>query len=109
MEHEELARILVLRAIADDYEDLDMIVKEVQEWADERGTSIAVPEILRNLIQAIETGMAKAYQLSAPYQDVAGVPDAKILAECYFRLTSEGVAEVTRLLPSVWIAADEDE
>ncbi len=105
MNPEQLKPALVMRAIADDYEDLDMITREVIEWGRERKLSITASEVSVVLVQLIESGLAKAFHLS-PLREFPGVPDAQKLGDCYFGLTQHGLEQLTRLLPDVWIPAD---
>jgi hypothetical protein len=64
MGNEALIRALLMDAIANDYEDFNMIVDEVTGWAKERGVLVAPSQISENLRNLIDLGLAKAYRLS---------------------------------------------
>lgn len=101
MSREELITAMVMDAIADDYEDFEMVVTEVTRWAAERGIPASQNEIAAGLTILIQAGLAKAYLLSAKPTDWAHeVPEAEWRAALthpaaaeipyYFYLTDEG-------------------
>jgi hypothetical protein len=92
MERSDLVRALVMDAIANDYEEPGVIVDEVSAWAGERGVSVTTTEILAALTGLVQTGLAKAYRLSAsrPAEEVHGLQQIHRETDCYFLLSPEG-------------------
>lgn len=66
---DRMLRLLVLSAIADDYEDFRIIAHETSAWAREVGLVVNHEKILGALAELIDEGLAKAYVLSSrePY------------------------------------------
>jgi hypothetical protein len=62
-EDKETLRSLVLRAIADDYEDCQMVIHEVNKWAVERDLSFSASEISNAVVAVVVQGLASAWQL----------------------------------------------
>ena|ERR1700694_3775136 len=62
-EDQKLLRTLVLRAVADDYEDCQMVIHEVTKWAIERDLSFSAGEISNVLVALVGEGLATAWQL----------------------------------------------
>jgi hypothetical protein len=87
---------LVMSAIANDYEDFDMVVSEVTVWAKRAGLSATSAEIFTNLEKLIEKGMAQAYRLSSTSPpEVISLPCLDEMPDdCYFFLTAEGKASL---------------
>ncbi len=54
----------VLRAISDDYENLDKILEDVTGWAAERGISSNPEKVLKGLEELISEGYAQAFSFS---------------------------------------------
>ena len=96
MNRSPLIRLFILNAIADDYEDLPRILKEVSDLGGKSGVTIASAEILPELINLIETDLAKAYRLSPilPVEEIDGVPPPGEIEGCYFWITAKGSAEL---------------
>jgi hypothetical protein len=92
MTGEALIRGLVMDAIADDYEDLNMVIGEVTEWAKERGVTVAPVDVSDNLRKLVELGLAKAYRLSPrSLPEEIGVENlGDLSAGYYFLLTDDG-------------------
>ena len=92
MRPEEHIRVFVLDAIADDYEDFDMIVGDIGRRAAREGVPVTPVEIWEGLMKLIDEGLARAYRLSttAPPEVIRGRPDPTIDAGCYFYLTPQG-------------------
>src|SRR5713226_8176853 len=68
-------RNFVLRAIADDYEDFEMVFSEATKWASEDGRiRVTREEVIRGLEKLIEEGYAKAYLLSSQPPHAKPVP-----------------------------------
>lgn len=90
-----VTRSLVMDAIANDYEDLATITREVSDWAAEEGLGVGVDQVAQALMRLIDMGFAKAYRLS-PSSQAALVerPDVGLMAEYYFLLTPEGRAAI---------------
>jgi len=89
---EASVRNYVLSAIADDYEDLEIVSSEVTKWAKEDGKiSVAREEIIRGLEQLIDEGYAKAYVLSPQPPHAKSVPfSAEHIGELRFYITPKG-------------------
>jgi hypothetical protein len=87
----QLLWLMVLSAIADDYESFRIIAHETSEWAGELGLAVSHTEILGVLADVIAEGFAKAYVLSpqVPY-----VEDAEYSSErsqfLWYWITDEG-------------------
>jgi hypothetical protein len=103
---EELERALVMRAIADDYEPVDIIIKDVQVWAAERNVVISQVEIIQQLLDLLAQGLASAYAAPKGHLEPAELSCASV--DLYFHLTEEGVRLIKQLLPKVWIESDFD-
>jgi predicted XRE-type DNA-binding protein len=91
MKRDELTRMFVLDAIADDYENLEKINGEVKSFYGNCGLTIQPSEILGALIDLIELGLARAYWLwQHPPREIEGVPPLDEIDNYYFWLTEEG-------------------
>ncbi len=85
-----------MSAIANDYEDFEMIVSEVTEWARRAGLSFTPAEIFASLEELIEKGLAIACRLS-PNSPPEGISPGSLEVmpdDCYFFLTAEGKASL---------------
>jgi hypothetical protein len=97
MERNKLIQGLVMDSIADDYEDLSMVVREVSTWASERGSSVAKSDIKKALLDLIRDGLAAAYRLTPSTREkIQGRPESDMLGKCHFLLTEEGQAELKK-------------
>jgi hypothetical protein len=108
----ELIRLLVLRSISDDYENVDQIIlRDVADWGARYGMSIERPDIALALAWLIEDGLAKAYLLSPfkPATELQGMPAIDHIEEdfeTYFYITKKG-AEFLRSHSPVWLFDDD--
>lgn len=70
---DQALRLIVLSAIADDYESFRIIAHESSEWAGELGLAVNHTQILGVLADLIRQGFARAYVLSpqVPYAEQA--------------------------------------
>jgi len=84
--------MFVLDVIADDYENLEQIRKEVNSFGARSGLTIGSDEILEGLISLIEDGLAKAYRLSQtePVEAIEGQPPPAAMEDYYFWVTKKG-------------------
>jgi hypothetical protein len=62
---DQMLREYALRAIADDYENLEKILQDVTGWAAERGITADRPRTVMALEALIRDGYAQAYCLTA--------------------------------------------
>jgi hypothetical protein len=87
MDRRELVRLLVLRQICDDYENVDQIIfPGVAKDAAKCGLVIERSEIVNALAGLIQDGLAQAYLLSShpPYAtELQGMPPLDVIEE-YF-------------------------
>ncbi len=101
MNRRELVRLIVLNEICDDYENLHQITKQVGRVTSACGMSIATHEILEALRELVESGLAKAYELSPwsptkvldrmPPVEEIGSPDESRIGDVYFWITKKGM------------------
>jgi len=65
MDHGEQIQTLIMSAVADDYEDLEMILHEVTRWCLEDGLPFTPnrSDILAGLTALLHNGLVKAYDL----------------------------------------------
>jgi hypothetical protein len=98
MDRRELVRLLVLRQICDDYENVDQIILPgVTRDAARCGLVIERSEIVNALAGLIQDGLAKAYLLSPfePYStELQGMPPTNVIEkdfETYFYATKKGI------------------
>ena len=84
--------------MADDYESFAIIVGEVMRAADERGRTVTVEAIKRELAELIRSGDAKAYELYARQENWKAEVDfdANRIWERWYYATPKGIAEVER-------------
>jgi hypothetical protein len=92
MDRNEILRMFILDVIADDYENLEKIQNEVGKLGIRAGLGIEPPEITRELIGLIKSGLVRAYRLSPtqPVEEVQGVPPPQEVDGLYYWLTDEG-------------------
>lgn len=91
MDRLELLRGFVLEVVADDYEDLEKIYAEVSGLGSRCGVSIPHSEILQAVIDLIETGLAKAYDLrGSRAEEIQGATETFELHHPYFLITPKG-------------------
>lgn len=92
MDRDELIRMFVLDAIADDYEDLSMIYREAGQLATKCGLSASASEIKQGVLDVIRMGLAKAYQVSptGSLEEMAGPPSPVAIEKAYVWVTQLG-------------------
>jgi hypothetical protein len=93
--------ILVLRAIADDYESFDIIINSVSQWAASHGGDHQ--SIKSALEQLIDEGYAQAYVLSSepPARPQAVKYSDAALYDLWFYVTEKGKA-LAREMRDTW-------
>ena len=87
----EFVRMLALDAIADDYEDLEIIYSHVTSHGARCGVTIQPAEIRRELLHLIELGWAEVWELS-PWRPNKRIEDPKadqLDLEKYYYYVSE--------------------
>jgi hypothetical protein len=84
-------RGFVLEAVSNDYENLETILKQVQPWALEEGSSISRSQVIDAIEWAINEGYAEAYLLFPvePHVKEAAFSRAE-LSDLWFRVTAKG-------------------
>ena len=92
MKRDELTAMFVLDVIADDYESLETIYREVSEFGERCGITFGSAEIRSALLNLIETDLARAYRLSPlrPGEEIVGVPVSSEIDDLYFLPTERG-------------------
>jgi hypothetical protein len=81
----------VLRAMADDYENLETVCNETSKWTHESGRTITRSEIVQTLETLINEGLAQAYSLSPTRASATPVEFNKDKVEnLWFYLTPDG-------------------
>ena len=104
MQSDDLAiRKLILRAIADDYEEFNRVVQDVKGWAAERGIAVQRQFILALLDGLVRDGYAQAYMLSAvPTASAQAVAfNASHVDDHWFYVTPKG-AQLVREFQEEW-------
>jgi len=100
MRRSELVRTFVLNGIADDYENLEQITKQVDGLSAGCGMTIQSSEILEALGDLVGAGLAKAYRLSSsepeeickmPAASEIGSPYLTTANDIYFLVTTKGM------------------
>jgi DNA-binding PadR family transcriptional regulator len=91
MKRYEFVRLAVLMSIADDYEEPLHILECVSYDSELCGFAVAAEETQRALTDLTESGLAKAYKLSPPQEELDGVPPFDGSREYYFLITEEGL------------------
>jgi hypothetical protein len=87
MTQSEFIRRLVLNAICDDFENVDQVIlPEVARVGAKCGLAIPGSDVLEALRALVETGLAKAYELSAADRDpfsgeIQGMPSLAVPEE----------------------------
>jgi hypothetical protein len=94
MTRQELVRLAVLMNIADSYEEPVYIYDCVAEALEPCGLAIAPEETQQALLELTESGLAKAYRLSArePFkEELQGLPPFDGSYDYYFWITEDGL------------------
>lgn len=101
MTRAEFVQRLILNSICDDFENVDQVVlRDVAGVAAKCGLTVERPEVVENLRVLVETGLAKAYDLSVvtgdPFSgELPGMPPIDVPEEyfrTYFYPTKAGIA-----------------
>jgi hypothetical protein len=95
---DQTIRELVVCAAANDYENFEMVVKEVTRWAAEEGTDSNRQTIFERLSELITDGFMRAYvysRESARYE--MAECSRENLDELWFYVTDKGKQFVTEL------------
>ena len=81
-----------MAAIADLYENLEMVIEHVNDVARPRGISLGEDTVWQELMKLMHENLAVAYRLSprSDPQPVKGVPPRGD-PSCYFRLSNAGM------------------
>jgi len=88
----ELVKECVLRAISDDYENLEKILEDVGVWLGERKALADDSTVIGALGALIDEGYAQTYDLSShPLGEAKAVSySAKMINELWFYVTPKG-------------------
>jgi hypothetical protein len=89
---EETLRKYVLRAIADDYEDFEIVLRSVNSWARKHGVVPDRQQIQEALEELINEGYAQSYILSSgPPATAEPVPySPELIDSLWFYITPKG-------------------
>ena len=90
LEHpsDERLQAQVMAAIANDYENLDMVVFEVRRWCAEDATEFDESLVPGILLRLVFSGLAEALDSSVRAESDPPDPPSLEDASCYFKLTS---------------------
>jgi hypothetical protein len=96
----EWMRVNVLGSFSDDYEDLEMVLNLVRDFARDENLYVEEWEIITTLLALIKDGHAKAYSFERPSQNQPAVIDfqpgtPKSNETVYFYVTDTGKKIVT--------------
>lgn len=92
-------RLLVMDAIANDYEDFAMICSEVGSWASERGMAASTEEVWSAFRGLVASGHAEVVLLApfgGPRRQEVFPEISQIRDDHYFTLTNAGREELAR-------------
>jgi hypothetical protein len=90
-------KMRVLNSFANDYEDFNIIVKTIDEWAAEENMSFYRSEIIETLTDVINEGYAQAFRLSLQKPYSVAVPfSPDNIDELRFYVTEKGKQEVNK-------------
>ena len=89
---------MTLDAIANDYENFEMILHEVRKWSLEDGVPVpSDDEVASALISLVEDGLAQAYSVAPSPDGPKVIPISRAMIGDpynYFYVTSQGIREV---------------
>ncbi|HYL95883.1 MAG TPA: hypothetical protein VET69_08770 [Terriglobales bacterium] len=75
MKQSDTIEMFALNAIADDYENFDIVLRRVAELGAQCDMTVGRSEVLQALMSLIEAGLAKAYVLSGnAFEEFHGMP-----------------------------------
>ena len=86
----ELLRMFVLDAIADDYENLEIICTDVSAMSTRCGLLIQCSDVTQALVSLIESGLASPYKLRPTAEKIEGIPAIDALRDYYYLVTEKG-------------------
>lgn len=88
--HNELAR-MVLQAVANDYEDFEMIVSEIVGWTSKDNVALDVSQIQDALMKSIADKDVKAYEPSETSNHlIVTQADPQKIRTLWFYITEQG-------------------
>jgi hypothetical protein len=89
---------LVLQAVANDFEEFEMIVSDIAKWTTGEQTAPDPGQIETALITAIDNGEITAYECSeTSNQFIATRADTETLRAYWFYITEQGKTRMQRL------------
>jgi hypothetical protein len=89
---------LVLQAVANDFEEFEMIAKEITEWTSNNKTAPGIERIQQALMKAIAEGTVKAYEpREGDHQLVATEADPRKVHSLWFYVTEQGKIRMQKL------------
>ena len=91
MTRNELVRLAVLMNIADDYEEPVHVYQCVVADLGPCGLWVAPEETQQALTELTQSGLAKAYKLSPPQEELDGVPPFDGSSDYFFWITEDGL------------------
>jgi hypothetical protein len=95
MSREDLIDELVLDAIADDYEPLEMIAESVKSWQADFGLSnVEEAEIQESIVRVTNTALAAAYELGNTVRTINRPISVMDTQEFYFFRTASGLRRI---------------
>ena len=88
-------REMTLDAIADDFENFEMILHEVGKWSSELGAAASESEVAMALVSLVEDGLAQAYSMSSGRAEVIPIALSGLTDPLnYFLVTAKGKQEL---------------
>ncbi len=94
----QVLRSLVLESIANDYEDFQMVVHEVTQWAKKREISFSIDEIANTLLDLISEANARAWRLGDAPERIQVTRKCLGDQDVYFIITSKGKVTLADLM-----------
>ena len=94
LDRNELITMFVLDMVADGYEDIDQIVKDVTNLGERCGMEVHVSEIIHALNDLVARQLVKAYRFpldGSPTEEGFEMPPCGKIGEYHFKITSEGM------------------
>ena len=89
-------REMTLDAIANDFENFEMILHEVRQWSSEElGAAASESEVAMALVSLVEDGLAQAYSMSSGRAEVIPISLSGLTDPLnYFLVTAKGKQEL---------------
>ena len=95
---EYILKIYLMSIVADDYENFEMVIDTVREWAAEDGLGYTLEEILRELRGLTSDGDIQTYTYMTDKQElVVAVYDEMRVNDLWFMLTPAGIQAMNKL------------